>query len=94
MSHRLNPGDVVLVKSDIPTGRKFTFVPGMCEFLGKLVTIRSAYDGAYRIEEDNCKWCWERDFFENYYVVKDDIEYDTVEESDILDFLLGGEDNG
>lgn len=52
-------GDKVKVRSDLRVGKSYgehTFVHDMFKFMGKIVTIESAREQGYRIEEDAYWW--------------------------------------
>ena len=87
-------GDTVLVRSDL-NRNTCNVNDSMLELRGTLVTIRgfemSETKMYYRIIEDSGKWYWEESFFDVDYCDDNDVEYGTLEDSEILDFLLGGD---
>lgn len=87
------PGDIVLVKSDIEVrggykmlsgvgkGAENSIVDNMLPFAGRAVTIKAIDSDQYRIEEDNGQFRWTDEMFSGY---AHEIEPSTDEEMMLL----------
>ena len=72
-------GDKVKVKEDLEIGETYgglTFSVQMREYRGQIVTIKTADDDSYQIEEDELNWYWTDEMLE-----------DVEEEMSLEDFL-------
>ena len=61
-------GDKVKVREDLEIGKtygKLTFSVQMREYKGQIVTIETADDDGYQIEEDELNWYWTDEMLED-----------------------------
>ena len=61
-------GDKVKVKEDLEIGETYgglTFSVQMREYRGQIVTIKTADDDSYQIEEDELNWYWTEEMLED-----------------------------
>lgn len=80
-------GDKVRVRKDLIVGKKYgaqDFAYGMLELRGKIVTIKCATDGFYRVEEDDnkCPYSWTDEMLEpaitNWDKVKEEFTLEDI----------------
>ena len=61
-------GDKVKVREDLEIGETYgglTFSVQMREYRGQIVTIKTADDDSYQIEEDELNWYWTEEMLED-----------------------------
>lgn len=81
-------GDKVKVKEDLEIGKTYgglTFSFQMREYRGQIVTIKTADDDSYQIEEDELNWYWTEEMLE-------DVEEEKMIIGQVIDNLMNNPD--
>ena len=81
-------GDKVKVKEDLEIGETYgglTFSVQMREYRGQIVTIKTADDDSYQIEEDELNWYWTEEMLE-------DVEEEKMTIGQVIDNLMNNPD--